>query len=245
MDHDEQDPARLRGSPEHAALVGALRRDAPSSATNARILAAIDRGGRGPGSGGSGLVGKAAAATAVVAAMVGLGGMVALLAPRGDGRTPAPGPGAAQSPTAAPTASPSRSPTASPTASPIVTAAEASGPGGSSPPPDESLGTAAPEVPSLVDTATARRAPPTEEALIAEAQRRARTDPAAARGVLDQHARLYPDGVLAPERDALRAELAIRHGERDEGEAALSAFTAGHPGSAHAERLRRILDARP
>lgn len=93
--------------------------------------------------------------------------------------------------------------------------------------------------------ATQRRAaPPTEEELILRARGEVRSNPAAAARTLGRHARLYPRGVLAIEREALSAELRVRRGSIEDARAALARFEEAHPSSAHRERLRRLLDTR-
>jgi hypothetical protein len=54
--------------------------------------------------------------------------------------------------------------------------------------------------------------------------------------LLDEHARRFPSGMLAPERDAHRSIARCRSGERDS--TIFATFTAAHPRSAYLSRVR-------
>ncbi|HXJ18709.1 MAG TPA: hypothetical protein VMT03_00640 [Polyangia bacterium] len=62
--------------------------------------------------------------------------------------------------------------------------------------------------------------------------------PGRALALLDQHARLYPKGVLAEERDAERALALADLGRVSEARAAIQQFLAAHGGSPMSARLR-------
>ena len=62
--------------------------------------------------------------------------------------------------------------------------------------------------------------------------------PATALAFLDLHARLYPDGVLAEERDAERALALAELGRMPEARAAAAAFLGKYPKSPLGVRLR-------
>ena len=64
-------------------------------------------------------------------------------------------------------------------------------------------------------------------------------DFAGARAALAEHARLYPAGILAEERESLEVELALRSGAMS-ARAALEAFRRRHPRSGHLPSLERL-----
>jgi len=84
---------------------------------------------------------------------------------------------------------------------------------------------------------------PSEYALLARARRLLSRDPAGARRALDEHARLYPTGLLAEERDALRVEWLVVSGRRAEAESARAGFERAYPQSAHRARLANRMRA--
>jgi hypothetical protein len=89
------------------------------------------------------------------------------------------------------------------------------------------------------DETPARRSTLTEEAaLLSQARRLARSDPRAAVRYLDQHATMFPDGVLRQERELFRIELFARGGDLDGAQAGLEALPADSP---HLERAQRAL----
>lgn len=221
---EEQDPPRLADDPRHAASIAALRRDRPSAAADARVLAAL-RGG-GPGGGGGGGLGRVPVGRLLVgvAALAVAVGLVATVTQRRAAPSWAQhAPVALASPDAPSVVHPA-APASATAPKPVAAAAR---------PPEPIVARRAPEEPRATD----------EVELIVEARRSVATVPSAAARLLDRHARLFPSGVLEPEREALRAELAIRRGPRASGEQALARFERAHPGSAHAERLRRLLEA--
>ncbi len=91
-------------------------------------------------------------------------------------------------------------------------------------------------------TSAARRAPPVADALTLElrlvdgARVRLATDPTSALSQLDAHARDFPRGQLALERDVLRVDALLRLGRRSEAEAVARSLAARAPGSPQAER---------
>ncbi|MBX3188019.1 MAG: hypothetical protein KF819_13435 [Labilithrix sp.] len=70
---------------------------------------------------------------------------------------------------------------------------------------------------------------------------RASGDPATALTILGEHARAFPDGKLAPEREVFAVEALLQAGRRDEARARGEAFIRAQPGSAHAARVRALL----
>jgi hypothetical protein len=76
-----------------------------------------------------------------------------------------------------------------------------------------------------------------ETSLLRDADRALRAgDPTRALAFLDRHARLFPDGVLAPERAAERLVVQCEVGAADG--RAVATFLATHPGSPFASRVR-------
>lgn len=90
--------------------------------------------------------------------------------------------------------------------------------------------------PPLVQQA-ARAAPPTEVELLLDAKRRAGSDPAGTLRVVAEHARRFPDGALAPEREVLAIEALRALGKTAEAEQRLHIFQARYPGSIHVRAL--------
>ncbi len=66
-------------------------------------------------------------------------------------------------------------------------------------------------------------------------------DPAAALRATRAHARRFPNGALAEEREVLAIDAAWRLGERDRARQRAERFLARHGRSAHAEKVRQIV----
>lgn len=84
---------------------------------------------------------------------------------------------------------------------------------------------------------------PSEYQLILAARQALRSRRSHARNSLDTHERLYPDGTLREEREALRVELLWTMGDRAEAEAARRRFERAFPTSAHRARLDELLNS--
>jgi outer membrane protein assembly factor BamD (BamD/ComL family) len=65
--------------------------------------------------------------------------------------------------------------------------------------------------------------------------------PSSALAQCDEHARLYPHGSLADDREVIAIDALVRLGRRDDAEARAARFRAVHPGSPSMRRLDRIL----
>lgn len=143
--------------------------------------------------------------------------------------------------------------------SPAATAAEAERPQPAAAPPERervpSEATASEAVPSRGSTARRGAAPDgrppapaepapgstlAEENRLLKQARAALVDakPEQALARLGEHARRFPDGVLAEEREALRAVALCEAGREADGDAAAQAFLREHPQAALAERVR-------
>lgn len=81
---------------------------------------------------------------------------------------------------------------------------------------------------------------PSELALITEAEGQ-RTNPARALAVLARHARLYPRGALAQEREVLAIELLLQSGELAEAQRRAHEFELRYQDSAHLPRVRALV----
>lgn len=70
---------------------------------------------------------------------------------------------------------------------------------------------------------------------------RASGDPATRLAILGEHARAFPDGKLAPEREVFAVEALLQAGRREEASARGQAFIRTQPNSAHAARVEALL----
>jgi hypothetical protein len=68
------------------------------------------------------------------------------------------------------------------------------------------------------------------------------TSPAEALGLIEDHPRLYPRGVLAQEREVIAIDALVRLGRRSEAAARAAAFRAAFPRSAHASRVTALTE---
>ena len=106
-------------------------------------------------------------------------------------------------------------------------------------------------VPPVVDAARAaaagseRATAPAEMTLLREAQDALGSAPAEALARCEEHAKTYPAGALAEEREVIAVDALIRLGRRSEAQARATRFRAAHPGSAYLRRLDTLLGAAP
>ena len=82
-------------------------------------------------------------------------------------------------------------------------------------------------------------AAPSEAQLLTNAKRLVATEPAAAVRLLQQHARLYPNGMLGQERDVLLIDAKARLGEVEEARRSARDFLKNHPESAYETKIRQ------
>jgi hypothetical protein len=82
-----------------------------------------------------------------------------------------------------------------------------------------------------------------EETLLLAARRAMRSSPSRAMEPLANHARLYPHGMLAQERELIRIQALLALGRREQAEHYRDRFESAYPGSAHLSHLRRLFDA--
>lgn len=62
---------------------------------------------------------------------------------------------------------------------------------------------------------------------------------------VDEHARRFPSGAFAVERDVIRIDALAAAGRRDEAASRARDFLAHHPGSAQARRIAKITETNP
>jgi hypothetical protein len=67
--------------------------------------------------------------------------------------------------------------------------------------------------------------------------------PDRALAIAGEHARAYPRGLLAQEREVIAIEALASTGRRDEARARAAAFRAAYPGSSHRARIDRLVEA--
>ncbi len=103
---------------------------------------------------------------------------------------------------------------------PRASAAPAPGPRGSEPAPVED--------------------PAAEVSLVSRAQTAARTSPAEALRLCEEHARRYPRGSLAQEREALAIEALVGLARREDAKARATRFKAAFPSSGHLRKLEAM-----
>jgi TolA-binding protein len=188
-------------------------------AIRARVLSAVagPPGGSGGATGGGGLV---SAKGAVALALVIAGG-TALLWPK-------PEPSTKPSPSApAPVLS----------SQPIAPPAQAATPA----PASQEV-----PAPTLAVKKAVVPAPPSEETLLRRAwSALARNDAHAARAALLEHERIYPQGDLAEERDALLIKALLALGDSSAARARASAFLESYPTSIHRTQAREAVSQEP
>lgn len=80
-----------------------------------------------------------------------------------------------------------------------------------------------------------------ETKLLGDAQSSVKSDPAAALRACNEHAKRFPGGSLAQEREALAIEALVRLGRKGEAEQRLTRFRANYPSSGHLRKLEGLL----
>ncbi|MBN8609270.1 MAG: hypothetical protein J0L92_01710 [Deltaproteobacteria bacterium] len=82
---------------------------------------------------------------------------------------------------------------------------------------------------------------PSEAVMLGSAMRGLRSDPAAALAEAERHARHYPSGTMADEREVIAIDALVRLGRRADAEARATRFRDAHPSSPSLRRIERIL----
>jgi hypothetical protein len=89
------------------------------------------------------------------------------------------------------------------------------------------------------------QAAPVDEAaetkLLGDAQSALKSDPAAALRACTEHAKRFPGGALAQEREALAIEALVRLGRKEEASKRLARFRTTYPSSGHLRKLEGLL----
>jgi hypothetical protein len=238
----DSDPPRLselggEGSPELRGLFQNARNDVPSSSKLEGLWARIEPltvptpgtspmppASPIPASAGSG---AGAAKLAGVLAAVGAAGLLAYFLTRPETEAPKP-----QAPVvSAPVADVSPDPTPA-TAEP---APVAKAPTSATSAPDakahvEARGTQAPSSSKATDASA-------EAALLERAREAIATDPKRALALTREHARRFPKGILAQEREVIAIDALKRLGKGSEAESRADQFKKSYPGSAHQHGL--------
>jgi hypothetical protein len=84
--------------------------------------------------------------------------------------------------------------------------------------------------------------PEAELRLLQPAQDRLEREPSVALALAEQHARLYPHGLFAQEREILAIEALLKLRQRPAAVSRAQAFVERYPDSAHARRVRALLE---
>lgn len=107
-------------------------------------------------------------------------------------------------------------------------------------PPPAATSVQAPVRPKPAPTASA----PPEATLLARAHAELlRGSAADALATTNEHAKAYAHGAFAQEREVIAIEALVALGRRDEARRRAAAFGVDYPGSSHAARISRILEA--
>jgi len=80
-----------------------------------------------------------------------------------------------------------------------------------------------------------------EMRMLEAAQAALASAPSSALAACEEHARTYPRGALAEEREVLAVDALLRLGRRSAAEERAARFRAAHPASAHVRRLEALL----
>ena len=81
--------------------------------------------------------------------------------------------------------------------------------------------------------------PSSEASLLQRAQRLAVDRPTEALRILAEHGRVYPSGILAPEREVLAIQILRAQSRISEANSRLAAFRQRYPDSVYLERLEQ------
>ncbi len=84
---------------------------------------------------------------------------------------------------------------------------------------------------------------PSETALLDEARRVMSDHPGRALALLRRHRQLYPDGMLAQEREVLMVDALTRLGRSTEAQQQADQFRSAHPGSVYGDRVEKTVQS--
>jgi hypothetical protein len=226
----EKDPPPLADASSEApeslrSLLRSAKADVPTAADLARLEAKLGPllSGSGAPSTAPGLSGLGKASIAVLGGLVIAGGLY--LTSRPAARAPVPVPAAERQ--QAPVAPEGAAPAPAPPHEVAPSATEEPAPAATEPsvPPPQAGGGAA------------RPTPVPEDQLLERARRALGPDPNRALALTREHARSYPNGVLAQEREVIAIEALKRLGRTGEADARRGTFEQRYPQSAHRRNL--------
>jgi hypothetical protein len=105
--------------------------------------------------------------------------------------------------------------------------------------PAEASAASAPQAKSATPSAAPRG--PSEAALVDTARSIVKSNPRRALALAEQHRRLYPEGVLAQEREVIAIEALALLGRGDAARSRADEYRAKSPHSVHGQRLDSVL----
>ena len=77
--------------------------------------------------------------------------------------------------------------------------------------------------------------------MLERAQDALKSRPREALALCDEHARAFPNGMLAQEREVIAIEALMKTGREQEARARAARFASRYPGSSHARRVDTLL----
>jgi outer membrane protein assembly factor BamD (BamD/ComL family) len=84
--------------------------------------------------------------------------------------------------------------------------------------------------------------PDQEVKLLHQAQDALAADPAQALSLCGEHAKSFPQGLLAQEREVIAIDALVRLGRANEAHARARRFAASYPASTHLRRIEALLE---
>jgi hypothetical protein len=239
----DEDPKRLldeSASGELRSMLRAGKSDLPDErqmaalAAKIGILGGLGGAGAAGAAGGGGIGAKAiAGGAAKVALAVKIGGAVAVVSAVGTGAV---------------VVATRESETRAPAPVGIVATAKPTGATAKSTPPvlphvDEApaASASAPPKPTAKAATSAAEGPEAEVKLLERAQDALRARPAEALALSDDHARRFPRGMLAQEREVIAIEALVKSGRKADAKARAERFKKTWPGSSHTRRVETLI----
>jgi hypothetical protein len=231
----EKDPPPLADASSEApeslrSLLRSAKSDLPTGADLARLEAKLGpllSGGGAAATATSGLSGLGKAGLAALGGLVVAGGLYLTTRPAPEQPIAPPAP--LSSPREAPAPAIETAPTPAPVAPDDAASGTTTEP--SKPASEGTPGTA------RTATGAARPSLVPEDQLLERARRALASDPNRALSLTREHARSYPSGVLAQEREVIAIEALRRLGRGDEADARRGTFEQRYPQSAHRRNL--------
>ncbi len=226
MSNDPQRWLESDADPFLSSLLEAGRDDLPDAA---RMQAIVGKFGSGGGAGGGADPTAAATKTATAASALGKGlAVFAVLGAIGA---------------AVLLGRPREAPVPPPVTAPSVQASAVTPESAPPPPPPPSGALSASSTPSVVAPRVTEDDPEAEALLLRRAQDSLASEPARTLALCREHARRFPRGLLAQEREVLAIDALIRLGRTSDATQRAQAFAAAHPSSPHRRRIDALLGA--